>query len=139
MTPTARLDRARGRCSRPSGPTTGRARSSTWPGTVAAQRGDYDTAQARYEESLAIRQRLDDKASLGGLYSNLGVIAEYRGDYAAARALNEQALAIRTEVGDRWAIGVSQNNLGMIALHEGAFDEAERPVRGDDPAQPRGR
>jgi tetratricopeptide (TPR) repeat protein len=95
-------------------------------GTVAAQRGDYAAAQARYEESLPIRERLGDKASMGGLFSNLGVIAEYRGDYAAARELNERALELRTEIGDRWAIGVSQNNLGMIALHENRLEEARR-------------
>ena len=72
--------------SRPSGPDDGTGQVLHLAGTVAAQRGDYDTAQARYEESLAIRERLDDKASMGGLYSNLGIIAEYRGDYAAARA-----------------------------------------------------
>ncbi len=33
-------------------------------GTVAAQRGDYDAAQAAYEESLGIRERLGDKASM---------------------------------------------------------------------------
>ena len=93
-------------------------------GTLAAQQGDYDTAQARYEESLAIRERLADRASMGGLFSNLGVIAEYRGDYAAARAANTRALELRTAVGDRWAIGVSLNNLGMIALHESAWEEA---------------
>jgi predicted ATPase/class 3 adenylate cyclase len=95
-------------------------------GTVGAQRGDLDAAKERYEESLAIRERLDDRASMASLFSNLGVIAEYRGDYTEARRLNERALALRTEIGDRWAIGVSQNNLGMIALHENAFDEARR-------------
>ena len=93
-------------------------------GTVAAQRGDLEVARTRYEESLRIRERLGDLASMGGLYSNLAVIAEYGGDYGGARSLNEKALDLRTEVGDRWAIGVSQNNLGMVALHQGEFDEA---------------
>jgi class 3 adenylate cyclase/tetratricopeptide (TPR) repeat protein len=93
-------------------------------GTVAAQRGDLESARARYEESLAIRERLSDQAMMAALHSNLGVVAEYSGDFQAARDYNERALAIRTEVGDRWAIGVSQNNLGMIALHQAAFHEA---------------
>jgi class 3 adenylate cyclase/tetratricopeptide (TPR) repeat protein len=93
-------------------------------GTVAAQRGDLETARARYLESLAIRERLGDTASLGGLYSNLAIVAEYEGDIATARAHNERALALRREIGDRWAIGVSENNLGMIALHEEDFERA---------------
>jgi tetratricopeptide (TPR) repeat protein len=93
-------------------------------GTVAAQRGDLETAHARYLESLAIRERLGDTASLGGLYSNLAIVAEYEGDIATARAHNERALGLRREIGDRWAIGVSENNLGMIALHEEDFERA---------------
>ncbi|MGK2851275.1 MAG: tetratricopeptide repeat protein [Candidatus Limnocylindrales bacterium] len=95
-------------------------------GTVAAQRGDYESAQARYEESLVIRERLDDRASMAALFSNLGVIAEYRGDYASARNLNERALQIRTAIGDARGIGVSENNVGMIALLEGDSEEARR-------------
>jgi class 3 adenylate cyclase/tetratricopeptide (TPR) repeat protein len=93
-------------------------------GTVAAQQGDYAGARDRYNESLTIRARLGDTASLGGLYSNLAVVAEYEGDNTTARGHNERALALRREVGDRWAIGVSENNLGMIALHEGDYERA---------------
>ncbi len=93
-------------------------------GTVAAQQGDFSTARERYSESLAIRERLGDTASLGGLYSNLAIVAEYEGDNATSRQHNERALALRREVGDRWAIGVSENNLGMIALHEGDHERA---------------
>jgi class 3 adenylate cyclase/tetratricopeptide (TPR) repeat protein len=93
-------------------------------GTVAAQQGDLGAARERYSESLAIRERLDDKASLGGLYSNLAIVAEYEGDMGTSRQHNERALALRREVGDKWAIGVSENNLGMIALHEKDFEGA---------------
>jgi len=85
-------------------------------GTLAAQRGDYDTAVDSYEASLRVRERTGDKAGMGSLLSNLGVVAEYRGDYAGSRALHERALALRSEIGDRWGIAVSTGNLGMIAL-----------------------
>ena len=94
-------------------------------GTVAAQRGDYAEARDKYTESLAIRERLGDTASLGGLYSNLAIVAEYEGHMTTAREHNERALALRREVGDRWAIGVSENNLGMIALHEADHERAK--------------
>ena len=82
------------------------------PATVAAQRGDYAKAVENYEASLAIRERLGDKANMGSLLSNLGIIAEYRGDYERALGFHERALALRTEIGDRRAIGNSATNLG---------------------------
>ena len=52
-----------------------------------------------YEESLAIRERLDDRASIGSLLSNLALVAECVGDLEQARTMNERALAMREEVG----------------------------------------
>ncbi len=95
-------------------------------GTLAAQRGDYAAARARYEQSLAIRGRLGDRKMMASLFSNLGIVAEYEGDYARARELNEQALELRSEIADRWAIAVSQTNLGMIASLEGRNEEARK-------------
>ncbi|MEQ8858665.1 MAG: AAA family ATPase [Pseudomonadales bacterium] len=93
-------------------------------GTVAAQRGDFDAARRNYLESLEIRTRLNERAALAGLHSNLAIIAQYSGDAAGAREASERALAIRQEIGDLWGIGVSQNNLSMIAYREGNFAEA---------------
>ena len=94
-------------------------------GTLASQQGHYDAARASYERSLEIRERLDDRASIGSLLSNLGVVAECEGDLELARTMNERALAVREEVGDRWATSVSQNNLGMIALLQKDFAVAQ--------------
>jgi class 3 adenylate cyclase/tetratricopeptide (TPR) repeat protein len=95
-------------------------------GTLAAYRGDYDTARSAFEASLEIRRRLDDKASMGALFSNLGIIAEYAGDYDRARELHEQGIAVRLEAGDKWGVGVSRGNLGNIAFLQGKLDEARR-------------
>jgi tetratricopeptide (TPR) repeat protein len=98
-------------------------------GTLASQQGRYDAARASYEASLAIRERLDDKACTGSLLSNLALVAECEGDLDEARTLNERALAMREELGDRWAICISQNNLGMIALLQNDFAVAEMRFR----------
>jgi tetratricopeptide (TPR) repeat protein len=95
-------------------------------GTIGAQRGDYAAARERYETSLAIRERLDDRASMSSLLSNLGVVAEYDGDYRASRGFHERALALRRELGDRWAIAVSLTNLGMIAVLQEQYEEARQ-------------
>lgn len=93
-------------------------------GTIAAQRGDCASASAMYEQSLTIRDRLDDKHGMAGLLSNLGVIAEYGGDYSLSREYHHRALALRNEIGDRRAIGVSLNNLGMVAVLRQDFVES---------------
>src|SRR5438552_2137127 len=93
-------------------------------GTVAAQRGDYDKAQASYKKSLQIRERIGDKAGMASLLSNLGVIAESRGDYEGSREFHQRSLVLRESVGDLWAISVSMANLGMIAALQKNFEEA---------------
>jgi tetratricopeptide (TPR) repeat protein len=98
-------------------------------GTVAAQQGDLDWARKRYEDSLAIRERLKDRPKTAALYSNLAIVAEYSGDLEESRRMAERALQIRTEIGDRWAIGVSRNNLGAIAIREGRLEEARAHIR----------
>ena len=71
-------------------------------GHDAAQRGEFPEASRAYEASLEIRERLDDKAGMAALLSNLGVVAEYSGDYGGDRGrINERALALRTQLDDR--------------------------------------
>ena len=82
-----------------------RARCSTWPGPWPPSGATTTTAQARYEESLAIRERLGDKASIGGLYSNLGGHRRVPRRLRRRARVQRAALAIRTRgrrpLGDR--------------------------------------
>jgi non-specific serine/threonine protein kinase len=93
-------------------------------GTIAAQRGDYEAARARYLESFRIRERHGDRDQLGRLLSNLAIVAEYAADFGESRRLNEEALAVRTAIGDQWAIALSLNNLAVIDLYERRYAEA---------------
>jgi len=93
-------------------------------GTVAAQRGDLELARQRYEESLAIRERLGDVAKMGALYSNLAIVAEYSGDMDATQLMAERALELRSAANDRWGMGVSLGNLSAIAVKQGRLVEA---------------
>ena len=77
--------------------------SSTSPARSRRSRATTASARERYTESLAVRERLDDRAAMASLQSNLGVVAEYEGDYDASRAHNERALELRRAIGDRWA------------------------------------
>jgi predicted ATPase len=93
-------------------------------GSLAAQQTDLETARARYEDSLAVRQKLKDQSNTAALLSNLGIVARIRGDHAEAQVLHEQALALRHELGDKWAIANSLINLGNVHLDRGDYGAA---------------
>lgn len=95
-------------------------------GTLAGQRGDFETAEENFRASLAIREALDDKANMANVLSNLGVIAEYRGNYPESSAFHERAMALRTALGDRRGIAVSMTNIGTVAVLEQRFADARR-------------
>ena len=102
-------------------------------GTVAAQRGDPETARARYLEGLAIREALGDETGVAALTSNLGIVAQQLGDAAGARAYANRALELYTHLGDRRRIGNCQVNLawmdGMAGDHESARRRCEEAIR----------
>lgn len=83
-------------------------------GTLAAQQGNFDEANRLYDDSLAIRRRLNDQRNAANVLNNMAIVARLQGDYQRSRMLHEEALAIRRELGDRWAIATSLNNLGNV-------------------------
>ncbi len=87
-----------------------------YEGTLAAQRGDYDTATQRYTESLASRRELGDQRGQARSLNGLGIVAEYEGRLAEASELYQHALAILVELGDVWGTAALTNNAGMALL-----------------------
>jgi predicted ATPase/DNA-binding SARP family transcriptional activator len=98
-----------------SGQTAGRAKGLAGLGLMAVYQGDYETAHASHEESLAIRRALDDKAGVASSLNNLGLVATARGDYAAAQQFHSESLTLRQELGDRAGAASSLHNLGLLA------------------------
>ena len=98
-------------------------------GLIAYERGDLDTAAARYAEGLAIARRVGDR--LGELYGvgDLGRVAHVRGDLARAEACYTEALALGERIGDRSVAGLNTDVLGWIYLHTGRLDRAEAAFR----------
>jgi tetratricopeptide (TPR) repeat protein len=96
---------------------------------MAAQRGDYEAARTLWGESLEIRRRLDDKASIGALLSNLGLVAHWEKEFELARELYEESLKIRHDLGDKWAIAISFNNLGYLAIEQKDYEWARIQLR----------
>ena len=95
-----------------------------WAGYLAYSQGDYASARALYEESLAIERELGDKAGIATSLNNLGLVAKAQGDYASARALHEESLAIWRELGNKAGIAMSLNNLGNVAYAQGDYTSA---------------
>ena len=114
----------RASASRRSNDKVGLGRVLQLSGTVAATRGDFDTAREELEASLAIRR--DARGRRGGRRPALEPRRDrgVRGDYERSRALHEEGLALRIEAGDKGAIAISQMNLGNVLLLLGRHDEA---------------
>jgi hypothetical protein len=78
-----------------------RAKALTVAGALASMQGDFDQAEARCEESLALFRALGDLRGTATSLWILSYVAMERSDYAAAHAQGEEAVALFREVGDR--------------------------------------
>ncbi len=101
-----------------------RAKALNAAGLLAFRQGDYPSARALYEESLAIYRELGDRRGIAHSLNNLGNVACEQGDYPSARALFEESLAIYRELGDRRGIAISLGNLGNVAYDQGDYPSA---------------
>jgi tetratricopeptide (TPR) repeat protein len=88
-------------------------------GVLAQARGDYDTAEQRYTQSLQISERLGNQAGLASTYHQLGTLAQARGDYDTAEQRYTQSLEIDERLGNQAGIAISCATLAMlIADHD---------------------
>ncbi|RWX45899.1 Tetratricopeptide repeat-containing protein, partial [Candidatus Electrothrix aarhusensis] len=67
----------------------------------------YSEALPLYEQSLAIRQEIGDKAGEGTTLNNIATTAYAKGDYPTALKYLEQSLVIRQEIGDKAGEGTT--------------------------------
>jgi tetratricopeptide (TPR) repeat protein len=108
----------------PAGPSAAEGQMLFWAGSCAEIQGDYATARARRDESLAVYRALGDRAAIANGLSLLGVILREQGDFAAARDRLEEGLALYRALGDRSGIAHSLIRLGELAQALGAHAEA---------------
>jgi tetratricopeptide (TPR) repeat protein len=93
---------------------------------VYGDQGNYPEALRYYEESLAIRREVGDRAGEGTTLNNIGGIYDNQGNYPEALRFYEQSLAILREVGDRAGEGTTLNNIGLVYRNQGNYPEALR-------------
>jgi tetratricopeptide (TPR) repeat protein len=105
--------------------TPARAKALNAAGALAHFQGDYPAAQARFEESLAIRRELADRSGIARSLNGLANVAHEQGDFASARTLHEECLAIMRELEDRWGIARSLAGLGNVTHEQRDFASAQ--------------
>ena len=93
-------------------------------GVLAWAQGDYEQAIRYFEECLALRKKLGDKAGIGSALGNLGLVAREQLNPARARAYQEENLALKRELGDKQGIATALSNLGLVATDQGDCDYA---------------
>jgi predicted ATPase len=100
-------------------PTKIRARALFAAGVFAAEQGDYDSAHAVTEESLAIARQLGDKQGVAVALNALAVNAQDRGAVAEAHTLFERSLVVWRELGDQTAVARAVSNLANVVKLQG--------------------
>ena len=105
-------------------PTTLRARALQAAGALARNQGDYATARALSEESLAIKRELGDKQGIAASLNNLATLALSQGDFAAAGPFYAESLEIERELGNRQGITATLIGLANVALEQGDYTAA---------------
>jgi class 3 adenylate cyclase/tetratricopeptide (TPR) repeat protein len=101
-----------------------RANALKGAGNLAVQQGHEGRVLALFEESLAIRRELNDRAGIAAMLNNLGVMAERKADFVAAAPLFEESLTLFRQLGDRWSLGFLLNNLAVARRHLGQRESA---------------
>jgi CHAT domain-containing protein len=93
-------------------------------GESAYLRGEFDSARAVWNGTLARALVNHDSARQGRSLTWLGLAAYRLGEYARARSLGEQALSLKLRAGLAGDLSVSYNALGLLAWNQGRLTEA---------------
>jgi predicted ATPase/DNA-binding SARP family transcriptional activator len=101
-----------------------RARALACSGVLAHFQGEYDTARAFYEESLAIQRELGDRWGVAFALTGLGFLAQRRGDLTVARDLQGAGLPLWRELGIESGIAWSLNSMADVAHQQGDLETA---------------
>lgn len=88
--------------------------------------GEWNIAQARFEESLGKAQQLGDQQMITATQHHLGVLAEERGQWEEAEQWYQRNLATSERLDDTQGQAVTLHQLGNVSLMRGQVEEAER-------------
>jgi predicted ATPase/DNA-binding CsgD family transcriptional regulator/DNA-binding XRE family transcriptional regulator len=101
-----------------------RARLLDRAGHLAGEQGDFATARALFDESIALNRELGDTRALAGAIHHLALLEYELRNYQATRALTNEALALFQSFGDRPSAAAQLSNLALLDLTEGEYEAA---------------
>jgi CHAT domain-containing protein len=93
-------------------------------GRIYAWKGEYSTALKLYQQSLSIRQQINDKAGTSSTLNSIGTIYRKISSYSQALEFYQQSLNISTEIGDRAIIGSVLTNIAIVYTSLGQHSQA---------------
>ena len=93
-------------------------------GGAAIELGQYATARALLEESLALAHEAGDAFRAGHALNSLGDLARCEQNDSAAKIAYEQGVASLREVGAQRDLASALGNLGHVCLHLGDVERA---------------
>jgi len=92
--------------------------------TIYQFQGSYADALDYYQQSLASKRELGDRAGEANTLNNIGTIYGLQGSYAEALDFSQQSLTLFRDLGDRAGEAKSLNNIGSISQLQGRYAEA---------------
>jgi predicted ATPase len=109
-----------------TGATLSRGKVLNAAGAMADYMGDYASAQAYFEVTLAIFETHGDRRRTAAALNNLAMALSLQMQFDEARKWLEQAQTIKRELGDPWSVANGLDNLGRIATFQQDFETARR-------------
>jgi len=97
-----------------------------WLGMREWRLGNYDSARATGERSLALKLRLGRTGELSRSYNSLGLIARDEGRLIEAKSLFLKAMETARAVSDTAGINRGAINLALVLQDLGEFGEAQK-------------
>jgi tetratricopeptide (TPR) repeat protein len=95
-------------------------------GIIYQEKGDYDAALKKYEESLEIKEKIGDIKGAAISLHQVGIIYQEKGDYDAALKKYEESLEIEKKIGDIAGMAASFAQIGKIHLLKEQYPDALR-------------
>jgi predicted ATPase/Tfp pilus assembly protein PilF len=101
------------------------AKIYTGMGRLTWCQGDYRTALAWAEKSIALHRQVGEKWHLAYALQSLADILSDLGDYSHAQEIALKSQEIARELGDPWLEGLSHALFGEVARNRGDYREAQ--------------
>jgi non-specific serine/threonine protein kinase len=106
-----------------------RAQALMFGGSIARMKGDFVTACAFHEDSIALWRSLGDQIGLAQALANLGLTLLDTGELAQAEVVLGEALALARATGDPFALRLALSWCADLARLRGQYVYAAGPCR----------